>query len=95
MIPNLTERYLVPGERRVVDVEAAQKLRARTSRTAAELGLDKVTAAVVLTDYAVELLAGNEPAYGPGVAREVFERAVVVHYASKTLVSPGIGGLRG
>ena len=31
----LTERYLVPGERRVVDAEAAVKLRALASRAAA------------------------------------------------------------
>jgi len=76
----LTERYLVPGERRVVDVEAAGRLRVAVSEIAALLGFDKVTAAVVLTDYAVELLAANHPEYGPGTAREVLERAVVVHF---------------
>jgi hypothetical protein len=91
-MPNLTERYLVPGERRVVDVEAAARLRVLTSMSAERVGMDKVTAAVVLLDYAVELLATNSPAYGPGVAREVAERAIVVHYASKALASPTITG---
>lgn len=84
-MPNLTERYLVPGERRVVDAESAQKLRALASRAAAQVGLDKVTAAVVLIDYAVEQLATNRPPYPPTVAREVSERAIVVHYAARAL----------
>jgi hypothetical protein len=84
-MPNLTERYLIPGERRVVDAETAAKLRALASRAALELGLDKVTAAVVLADYAVELLATNDPPYGPAVAREVHERAILVHFAASAL----------
>lgn len=80
-VSNLTERYLVPGERRVVDAETAAKLRAHASTAALQIGCDKVTAAVVLADYAVELLASNAPAYGPAEAREMFERAIVVHFA--------------
>lgn len=79
-MPNLTERYLVPGERRVVDAVAAQKLRALASKAAATVGMDKVTAAVVLADYAVELLATNDPKYPPGVVREIFERAMIVQF---------------
>lgn len=82
-MPNLTERYLVPGERRVVDGETAAKLRAYASRAALEVGCDKVTAAVVLADYAVELLASNRPPYGPAAAREVCERAIVVHFGAR------------
>jgi hypothetical protein len=88
MSENLTERYAVPGERRIVDAETAAKLRAIVSRAASELGLDKVTAAVVLADYAVELMAANEPAYEPTSVREVFERAIVVHYASRVFAGP-------
>jgi hypothetical protein len=93
-IDNLTERYLVPGERRVVDAENAAKLRAIVSRAALELGFDKVTSAVVLVDYGVELLATNDPPYPPTSAREVSERAIVVHYAAKALAGD-VGGLRG
>lgn len=85
MTKNLTERYLVPGERRVVDTEAAEKLRAIVSRAAFELGFDKITSAVVLVDYGIELLATNDPVYPPTLAREVSERAIVVHYAASTL----------
>ncbi|MHC4575748.1 MAG: hypothetical protein ACYS76_16790 [Planctomycetota bacterium] len=86
-MPNLTERYLVPGERRVVDAVAADRLRGLAMRAAAEVGMDKVTAAVVLLDLAVELLATNSPPYGPGVAREVAERAIVVHWTGGELMS--------
>jgi hypothetical protein len=86
-MPNLTERYLVPGERRVVDAEVAAKLRAIASRAALEVGCDKVTAAVVLIDYAVELLASNVPVYGPAEAREALERAIVVHFG-RCIVPP-------
>lgn len=92
-MPNLTERYLVPGERRVVDAETASKLRAIASNAALRVGCDKVTAAVVLADYAVELLASNRPDYGPAEAREVFERAIVVHFA-KTISPLEIRGGR-
>jgi hypothetical protein len=92
---NLTERYLVPGERRVVDANAAHKLRAMTTRAAGDVGLDKVTAAVVLADLAVELLATNSPEYPATVAREVFERAIVVHYAARALAGGSVGGPRG
>lgn len=95
-MPNLTERYLVPGERRVVDVASAVKLRALATRAAADVGMDKVTAAVVLADLAVELLALNRPPYGPEVVREVHERAIVVHYAARAAgaaVIVGPGGL--
>ncbi len=84
---NLTERYLVPGERRSVDAEVAAKFRAVVSRAARELGCDKVTAAVVLADYAVELLASNRPAYGPAHAREVCERAILVHFGRRVLAA--------
>lgn len=84
-MPNLTERYLVPGERRVVDGETASKLRAFASRAALEVGCDKVTAAVVLVDYAVELLASNDPPYGPPEAREALERAIIVHFGNRII----------
>lgn len=87
-MPNLTERYLVPGERRVVDGETAAKLRAIVSRAALEVGCDKVTAAVVLADYAVELMASNQPPYGPAEIREMHERAIVVHLGAR--IVPGI-----
>lgn len=90
-MPNLTERYLVPGERRVVDADTASKLRAHASTAALHVGCDKVTAAVVLADYAVELLASNTPDYGPAEVREVFERAIVVHFA-KTISPSEIRG---
>lgn len=91
-MPNLTERYLVPGERRVVDAETAAKLRAVVSRVSLEVGCDKITAAVVLADYAVELLASNVPPYGPREAREVFERAIVVHFGARVFAPEVRGG---
>ncbi len=78
----LTERYLLPGERRHVDVTAAAKLRQVVLMTARDLGLDKVTTAVVLTDHAVELFAANNPPYPPEMPKEAFERALVVHYGN-------------
>lgn len=87
---NLTERYRVPGERRVVDGAAAARLRALVSKAAAQVGMDKVTAAVVLADYAAELMAANRPPYQPADFREVSERAMLVHFSSRS-VSLGTG----
>lgn len=78
-----SERWLIPGELRGVDPAAAGRLRAEVSRAAAGIGLDKVTAAVVLIELAVELMASNRPPYDPGTAREVLERAVVRHFAER------------
>jgi hypothetical protein len=89
---SLTERYLVPGERRVVDAEAAARLRALVTRGAAQVGMDKVTAAIVLLDLAVELLANNAPSYPPATVREVTERAIIVHHGARVLTAPTITG---
>lgn len=79
--PLSADRYLVPGENRRVDPEAAARFRAFASRAALELGFDKVTAAIVLQDMALELLASQRPAVAHGRVREAFERSFVVHFA--------------
>ncbi len=84
---NLSERYLVPGENRRVDAEVAQKFRAIVSHAAVALELDKITAAVILIDYGIELLSTNDPPYLPTSAREVSERAIVVNYGGTKCVS--------
>lgn len=86
MIPDaLGERYLMPGENRRVDTVAASGLRRHVVAVAAQLGLDKVSAAVVLIDLAVELLRANPApyAYAPPQVREVLERAVLVHFGGE------------
>jgi hypothetical protein len=73
---------LVPGELRVIDSLAATKFRAATLHAAAELGFDKVTAGVTLLDFAVRLLAGNDPKMRVELVREAVERAVTEHYGT-------------
>jgi hypothetical protein len=82
-VNDFTTRLRVPGEDRVIDAAFARGMRNRTLGVARDLGFDKVTAAVVMLDLAVELLATNDPRYGPEVARELLERAVVVHYGEE------------
>jgi hypothetical protein len=83
--PGTDPWLVVPGENRAIDPRPAEILRERVAAVASEMGFDKVTAGVVLMDYAVQLFRRNEPVYGPAACVETLQRAVYRHFGEVSL----------
>jgi hypothetical protein len=78
--PGTDPWLVVPGENRAIDPRPAEVFRERVAAIGVEMGFDKVTAGVVLLDYAVQLFRSNEPVYGPAACVEALQRAVYRHF---------------
>ena len=78
--PGRSPRYDV-GDGTVVDQERAVQLKKTSAGIGVQLGFDKVTAAVVYFDLAIEILKRNAPPYSdPRKIEDIFQRAMRFHF---------------
>ena len=88
LTPGTDPWLTVPGENRAIDPRPAEVFKQKVAAAGVEMGFDKVTAGVVLMDYAVELFRRNEPVYGPASCVETLQRAIYRHFGELEL--PGV-----